>query len=129
MLTVTDVERALENHEFVSEGVWDFGRHKGEAYRYVHSGFTHWDEYVPGKVGQESEPVKVDGVGDVRVLHTYTGGEDGGADAELIFKVTPDLGGVRYFRKSGWYSSYNGTDWDGQFTEVQPKVKTVTVFE
>lgn len=34
-----------------------------------------------------------------------------------------------YIRQTGFYSSYNGTDWNDDYREVFPKEKTITVFE
>ena len=34
-----------------------------------------------------------------------------------------------YIEVIGYYSSYNGTDWDEGFTEVFPKEKTIIVYE
>lgn len=55
------------------------------------------------------------------------GGEGQGDYAAVIFSVeTPE--GRRLFRKEGFYSSYDGTDWDGSFSEVEEYEKTVTDF-
>lgn len=121
MLNVTEVESLLENHEFISEGVYEYGSRKGQPYRYVNSGWGSWDE--------KAEPVQVEHLGEVRMRETYTGAEDGGSNAELIFEVNTVDGDTRYFHKTGYYSSYNGTEWDGDFREVKPVQKTITVFE
>jgi hypothetical protein len=42
----------------------------------------------------------------------------------LIFKV-----GTQLFKKSGYYRSHYGNDWDGSFTEVNATTKTVVVYE
>ena len=34
-----------------------------------------------------------------------------------------------YVKQTGFYSSYNGTDWNDDFTIVKPVEKTITVFE
>lgn len=73
------------------------------------------------------------GVGVIRLNgqeYTWTavkdiGGEGQGDYAAVIFAVeTPE--GRRLFRKEGYYSSYDGTDWDGDFAEVEEFEKTVT---
>lgn len=55
------------------------------------------------------------------------GDREGGGDYSMV---------VRHFKKydiyimqTGFYSSYNGTDWNNDFTEVKPVEKTITVFE
>lgn len=35
----------------------------------------------------------------------------------------------RFFEKLGFYTSYDGVDMDGTFSEVFPKQKTITVYE
>lgn len=35
----------------------------------------------------------------------------------------------RHFKKVGCHVSHDGTYWDGDFTEVQPVQKTITVWE
>lgn len=51
------------------------------------------------------------------------GGEGQGDYAAVIFSIETDEG-KRYFRQSGYYSSYEGTDWDdGAFEEVEPYEK------
>lgn len=34
-----------------------------------------------------------------------------------------------YISSEGYYASYSGTEWDGDFTEVKPAQKTITVYE
>lgn len=103
-------------------------------------GWNYWDDQVPWRDGKEwSDPVEVDqphpfDLGKrvsltVDLGRTYTGGEGGGEDAELLFRVTEDSGEVRYFLKSGYYYSYDGTNWDGTFRRVTPVEKFVTVYE
>lgn len=54
-----------------------------------------------------------------------------GYDYEVWFviKVTSLDGTERFFKKNGYYNSYEGHDWDGSFDEVFPQTKTVTVYE
>jgi hypothetical protein len=47
----------------------------------------------------------------------------------LVVRVTDMDGTERFFKKIGYYSSYEGTSWDGSFHEVFPQQKTVTVYE
>ena len=35
----------------------------------------------------------------------------------------------RYFKKTGYHQSHDGTYWDGAVTEVRPQEKTITVYE
>ena len=51
------------------------------------------------------------------------GGEGCGEYACVIFKV-----GSQIFRKEGYYASYDGYTWDGDFDEVEPYPKTITAY-
>lgn len=50
----------------------------------------------------------------------YKGGEDQGSYTCVVFEVDG-----RLFRKEGYYASHYGTDWDGDFSEVEVFEKTV----
>lgn len=50
----------------------------------------------------------------------YKGGEGQGEYTAVIFEVDG-----RLFRKEGYYASHYGTDWDGDFSEVEVYEKTV----
>lgn len=61
----------------------------------------------------------------VAVTHpAQFGGEGQGDDIWFVIGI-----GDQFFRKSGYYASHYGTDWDGAFEEVRPVEKTVTVYE
>lgn len=62
------------------------------------------------------------------VVENYGGGEGSGETRYLVLQVTSD-DGVQYFRKDGAYYSYDGSNWDyGDFYEVEPTQKTITVY-
>ena len=90
-------------------------------------GETGWSSYW------ESGTVKDVYIADVELVESF-GGEGEGERRWLVFKVTPKNGVVddaapRYFKKEGYYSSWDGSDWDGAFTEVRPVEKYVTAYE
>lgn len=65
------------------------------------------------------EPIdqEIEGIGKVETVLEYErgySGEDTNTTIQ-VFKV-----GDRYFKMEGFYDSWNGTDWDGPFTEVKP---------
>lgn len=65
---------------------------------------------------------------DMELVHSQGGYEGDGEYAERVFEH--DNGGEKiYIKITGFYSSYNGTDWDSDFEQVQPKQKTITVYE
>lgn len=104
MVQISDVERLLENH-------FDDGESWGE---------WHY------KKGDEAE--LVEGLGYVEVVDAVGNSEGEGEYTHVIFSVVsplPNNGDVRYFKMQGYYMSYDGTTWDGPFTEVTPVEKTI----
>ena len=63
----------------------------------------------------------------VEVEATVGGGEGSGEEMYLVLKTT-DGESVQYFRKDGYYASFDGSNWDGAFYEVTPTQKTITVY-
>ena len=59
------------------------------------------------------------------IVHEEGDCEGGGDHSEVVRHFTDHN---VYIQVTGYYSSYNGTDWDGNFTEVSPKEKTITVY-
>lgn len=59
----------------------------------------------------------------VEVVATDDGGEYG-FETFVILRV-----GSQMFRKTGYYRSHYGNDWDGPFVEVVEAEKTITVYE
>lgn len=109
-LSVKDVETAIESFE-----------HEGE------SGWYFWKYEADQVVGHE-----VPGVGRVRVIEAVGGGEGSGEEMYLIFSVVPEGGyawKTRFFRKDGYYASFDGSNWDGAFYEVEPTKHTVTIYQ
>lgn len=105
----TEILEALEDHLEDGDGWHDF------------------TEYVPGAdLGSRWRPltITIDGTDYTVTEIERTGGEGEGSRASVLIGI-----GSQFFRKSGYYASHYGTDWDGDFTEVKPVVKTVTVFE
>lgn len=102
-MTAHDIATFLRAHAPKDDG-WKFWDYEAEA-----------DEPVPG-------------LGVVTVVENV-GGEDQGSHAHLVFRVLPEDGPVRYFRVNGYYSSYDGTEWDGDLYEVFPRIKSITVYE
>lgn len=66
---------------------------------------------------------------DVELVQARGGSEGDGERVWLVFKVTRKEDGKEFFfKKEGYYSSYDGTDWDGSFYEVFPEQKYVTEY-
>lgn len=121
-ITVEQLRHAIEDddtkypeHTHQVEASWK----KGYFYEVAPYNGAGWGEFV-----HEGGPVVIDGVLlEAKVVHT-TGGEDEGSYASSTFQI-----GDQYFRKSGYYASHYGYDWDGELEEVRPVQKVVTVFE
>jgi hypothetical protein len=77
------------------------------------------EEIAPG---QDFEGVRVMCVQDVG------GGEGDGELRYAVYSFT-DKTGTKYFRKDGYYASYDGTTWDGAFREVTPHERVVIFYE
>ena len=73
--------------------------------------------YEVGNVEEFGEVPIVDEEGDC----------EGGGDYSMVVRHFKNLD--VYVRQTGFYSSYNGTDWNDDFTIVKPVEKTITVFE
>lgn len=78
-------------------------------------------EFAWGNIGDTEE---VPGLGLVELVSSEPGGEGHGEHIYFVVKV-----GHRYLKKTGYYASYAGSDWDGPFTEVRPTVREVTFYE
>lgn len=58
------------------------------------------------------------------------GGEGMGDHAHVVYSVRPqNSDDMQYFRIDGYYTSYDGTDWDGELYEVKLTTRTVTFYE
>lgn len=65
-------------------------------------------------------------LGESELVHEEGNSEGGGEYSELVryFKEHNV-----YIKQTGVYYSYNGTDWNGDYHEVKPTQKTITVYE
>ena len=132
--TIKQLEAAIEDESTEWEGSWD-------EFGYVADSSTKWTEvdadYPDARqmkdgsfyahIPLEVAGVAIPGIGQARTVEDF-GGKGQGENRWIVFKVT-NAEGERLFRKSGYYASFYGTDWDGELEEVVAKEKTVTVFE
>lgn len=91
---------------------------------FFESGGSQPESYYEIKYGSEG---KIPGLGDVKLVDKY-GGEGQGDDYWVVFSVS-DGDVTRLFRKSGWYASYAGGEFDSDLEEVRAQQKVVTVYE
>lgn len=68
----------------------------------------------------EEDSVELPNIGKTEAIDNY-GGEGQGDERWIVFKV-----GDQLFRLNGYYSSYDGSTWDGGVEEVEAYEKTVT---
>lgn len=85
----------------------------------AHHGEDGWSGWYQSATAED-----VAGLGPVTLVDSDGGFSGGGEHVSRIFRIAG-----RHFRKTGYYASYDGTTWDGPFTEVKPVDKTVTFYE
>lgn len=76
----------------------------------------------------EASVERVSGLGIARPVDSVGSGEGESEHIHVVVEVA-DGETTRFFKKNGYYSSYDGTYWDGTFYEVRPYTRTVTVYE
>jgi hypothetical protein len=65
-------------------------------------------------------------VGEVEIVHEEGDTEGGGDHSEVVVHFKDHN---IFLRATGFYSSYNGTEWDSDLTEVEPYEKMVTFYK
>lgn len=105
--TIKELNKAIEDEENSWEGSW----------------FEFEDQLEYG-----DDEVVVPGIGRATFVEQY-GGEGKGEDLWMVFKVTSLDGAERYFRRSGYWASFVGGDYDGPTREVKATQKLMTVYE
>ncbi|WPH57740.1 hypothetical protein [Mycobacterium phage WXIN] len=101
--TIKDLNDAVAEHGFGYPG-WN--------------SFWELETYENGSEGYES--TALEGIGTVDIAEVVGGSEGGGEEHWIVVKVTDAAGDVRYFKRDGWYASYDGGSLDGPTTEVKP---------
>lgn len=125
-VNTTQLAEILESHEF--SGVFKYDNGNEEVWK--DNGWHAWKEI-------EGEWEMVDGVGRVRVVEDF-GGEGQGDNYYLVFEIqwyvqggqiAGAYGSTSFFKLPGYYTSYEGGEYDGDLYEVKPVQKTITVWE
>ena len=109
-LTAKQVEEAVSEFEGSSDYESEVD---GDIYGDLHY-FASYDK---------KKTLEVPGLPTLKPVEAY-GGEGEGDDYWVVFQC-----GDQYFRKDGWYASYDGGYLDGELYEVKPKQVTVTEFQ
>lgn len=94
----------------------------------------HVDVHFDGSwsdLEQGTEITDIDGVRQLVVVE-QVGGEDEGSHYHIVMRVVAadPAASVYFFMMEGFYSSYDGIDWDEfELKLVTPVEKTITVYE
>lgn len=117
--TIDELDKAFENGFTTADGCELAGWN------------SHWEleHYNSGTKSYENESFTLDGIGTAVFVEVHGGGEGDGETHWAVVKVTDAEGNVRYFRKPGWYASYDGAYLDGDTEEVRAAERVVTVWE
>jgi hypothetical protein len=71
----------------------------------------------------------VEGLASLVVVESV-GGEGQGDHCHVVLRAITNLNHEIYFKKDGYYSSWDGMNWDeGDFYHVIPRLKTITVYD
>ncbi|OHU63988.1 hypothetical protein [Mycobacteroides chelonae] len=105
--TIKELNKAIEDEENEWSGEW----------------FEFGDQIEYGDSG-----VVIPGIGRATLVEQY-GGAGKGEDLWMIFKVTSLDGTERHFRRSGYWASFVGGDYDGPTRELKATQKLMTVYE
>jgi hypothetical protein len=107
-MDIREIEDALENYSDCTSG----------------DGWEFWAWELSYARRSNPDAGTIEGLGRVEFVEQVGGGEGEGEHVHLVLRV-----GDRYFKKEGYYASYDGTTWDGDFREVKPAEKTIMVYE
>lgn len=127
-MTLGKVELLLESYidpQFYTDRAGELeGLDEDDIYdlAYDYTGWLGWHERENGKTAYYIEELGY-------VVAEYVRDYD---EASLIFKIyqqedlsdTPEI-----YRKNGWYSSYDGTTFEGSFEKVTAVQQTITVYQ
>lgn len=84
--------------------------------------------YNAGEYQEMDEDDMVHGLG-IECVETEGGYEGGGEYADAVFAVINEEGiPLTYFRITGSYNSYDGTEWSDTVKEVVPREVTITQY-
>lgn len=126
-LSVEAIVELMHRHKFEGEGAETYQRSGQTMYEErmadFNDGYYSWDVWVEALETVDKQ-VTVDGLGVVSAAKVAGYDCDGGS-VEFVFKV--DVGPeTRHFRITGYYSSYEGYEWDSnKLTEVEQYIETL----
>lgn len=115
-MNLNELENALTSFEYT---------YKSRYSDFTYEETTSWHEYWCGEIG---DALEIPGVGKVSIEATH-GGEGEGDQAWVVLRIEHEDGTTKFYRKDGYYASYDGAEFDGDFRQVVPTPKTITVYE
>ncbi|WPH57739.1 hypothetical protein [Mycobacterium phage WXIN] len=121
--TIDELNAAIRDEESDWEGSWF-------EFSWLMESDNEWRETESGRqyVPKTQPGVSIPGIGRAVQLAQH-GGMDQGSDLWLVFEVTDEHGAKRIFRRTGYWMSYSGGEYDGPTEEVEPVQKLITVWE
>lgn len=97
-----------------------------------HGERPEWDDSCGEGEGWETivewvdeDPISVDDYLVTQEASSYESGDDG---MYVVFRFQDAQGNSQLFKKSGWYASHVGGEWEGDFKEVKARPTTVIVY-
>lgn len=72
----------------------------------------------------EQKDIDISGMPKLVFIESVGGYEGAGEDMSVVFKV-----GDQFFQQDGYFDSWGGDRWDGELTEVKPKLVQRTEYE
>lgn len=92
--------------------------------------YDDYDDDEEEKSGESKEDQlikEIEALGLV-LVHEVGGNSGDGEDVERIFVHRDKNDGNIYIKITGFYSSYEGTEWDEEIQRVMPETHTVTIY-
>ncbi len=131
--TAEDIDAIVEDYDGPWGGSWDEFIEAADStheYRIVPEGTEGAYSHDAGETYEACVPkavpgVALPGIGQVTTVETGVRQND---EYFSILKVTDADGNERLFRRSGWYASHYGGEYDGPTYEVRPVEKLITVY-
>lgn len=117
-ITVKQFQEVLENGVEYEYTPWNGTESETESY----------DENDFWHEAEDGGPYVIPGFGTLAYVDGEHGGEGSAEHIWQVWSVTDDEGNKQYFQKTGYYASYDGSNWDGSLYEVEPFEKTVTAW-
>lgn len=88
------------------------------------AGYENYDSQIDA---WESNELEFNGL-TATCVYAEGGNEGGGEHVERVYAVLDGSNVIAHFRFTGFYQSYNGTEWNDVFERVEPREVVVTQY-